>query len=156
MAATSFSLADLEYAYYKGATDGSGNFTALPVTSTSAAPITSAPYDVDGQSVSGSVAAPGAAAPIATLSLTTGTWDVTVQTYVGGTSAPLDTFNMELRSGATPLNNVISPTATSAGPDSTSVRRVKRATTGNVSINATAAASAGTTYYAVISAARVR
>lgn len=155
----SLTLDDYMLAYFAGAVDGSVVLTGsqpITITNPSSNPVTIAPYDQTGMSNTNQAVAPGAAAQICVVALSIGTWDIFTQTFVAGTSAPLDSLNMELRSGATPLHGLITPTATVPNPTVQPRRRIKLAGAGNVSINATAAATAGTTYYATVSAVRVR
>jgi hypothetical protein len=146
------SLADLMYQYFT-----SGNAGTLPGPgSNNSNPVTSAPIDQDGIQNSNKAAAPVANAVIATITVPAGTWDVYYDAYVDGTDAVADVFNMNLRVTGTARATLLYSTKTEPKGQIMIPFRIKSAGGDTITINAVGAATAGTTYYGLLSAVRVR
>lgn len=105
------------------------------------------------------VAAPAAAAVIATVALSVGTWDIECITYIGGTTVnTLEPTNMRLTVNAAAVGRIMNPvpgTTGGVGTGQLRVRYVVAAGTPNAQIIAVAAATAGSQYSASIVAKRV-
>lgn len=105
---------------------------------------------------SGKVAAPAAAAAIASITLDSGTWDLEVFSFIGGTTvANLEMDNMELRFAGVAACRIINPVPGTTGATGLGSIRERFDGVGVVSINAVATATAGSIYAATIVATRV-
>jgi hypothetical protein len=135
--------------------DAAGRLRCL-VTSAAGAVFTTQPLLTDSSGVTGRAVTPGVGGVIATITLAAGTYDIQVFASfdVGAPVAATETNNMEFREGAgvisvlqvLPVINVYSPARL--------FRRVVDGVTA-ISVNATAAGTAGVGYNAEITAIRI-
>lgn len=145
-------LADGSYAQRITGTANGDSAAALEVVIPVVARVTSSCAD-------GKVAAPGAASNIAvTGNLASGTWDVEITTFIGGTTvANTEINNMAFKLGGTQLQVLGNPVpGTTGATDMAKYRfRCDIPAPTPVSVVAVGAATAGSIYYASIVATRV-
>jgi hypothetical protein len=103
------------------------------------------------------VAAPGAGATIATVGpLTSGTYEVEITTFIGGTTvANTEVDNMELRIAGIAVERIINPVPGTTGATNTSKIKFKYDGASTVAVHANAAATASSIYTANIIATRI-
>lgn len=120
---------------------------------------TQLPFAVRTTSVidTGKAAAPGAGAAIASVGpLPAGTYEVEITTFITGTTvANLESDNMELRIGGTPVERIINPVSGTTGATSQGKMKFRYDGAAAISVNANAAATASSIYMANIVATRI-
>jgi len=143
------------YLYYKALVTGDSSLMGAINVSPAVVGVSATSALTGGGAV---VAAPALGAAIATINgLTAGTWEVEVTTFVGGTTAAVDASNMQFRVGATGSGTIITPVPGTTGATGvgTFKTRINLTGTSNISVNAIAAATAGSNYYASIVARKI-
>lgn len=103
------------------------------------------------------ITAPGAGAAIATTTaLPAGTYEVTVNSLISGTTADLEIYNMRLTVGAATISRIMNPVFGTTGSSGMATAKFKVDTAGGVaSVVAVAAATAASKYWAQIIATRI-
>ena len=105
------------------------------------------------------VSAPGVGAVVGQITnLAAGTYEVEISTFVAGTTVtPLDASNMQFKIGATAAGTILTPVDGTAGAKDVGKfrTRINLVGTTTITVNAIAAATAGSSYMASIVAQKI-
>ncbi len=121
----------------------------VPASDSPAFPVTGAPTSGTTSANFGTATAPALGGAVVTITAPgAGKYQIAVRTGFGATVAAGDSNNMELRVGGTVISRVITPAVANSAPAEAVFPRVDVPAATNVSVNATAAGTAGAIYNA--------